>query len=399
MGQSLRVSLSTRARPRCAPAEQIRPALDPVGPVRILGCGTRDPGAAESVAARRDTLFGPRGACLAQPDGPLYVADTGHHRLMIWDQVHGGDFSDADWQIGQRDFHGEGRNGKSRVSACSLNVPTGIAASNGRVAVADAWNHRVLIWLEPPRGNNIPADLVLGQPDFGANQANQGGSVSAASLNWCYGVAFIGGRLLVADTGNRRVLIWNKLPSRNAQPADRVLGQKDFASRDENGGAAVGGSGMRWPHAMTAFGCGLCVADAGNNRLMCWRDWPRDNGASCDFVLGQHSFAACEHNGGKYWPDSTVLNMPYGVSAREDMLLTADTANSRILGWPVEDLPTGADAESLAGQPDFHAKGDNRWEMPGRDSLCWPYAIQVRGDVAAIADSGNNRILLWRLAA
>ena len=35
---------------------------------------------------------------------------------------------------------------------------------------------------------------------------------------------------------------------------------------------------------------------------------------------------------------------------------------------------------------------------PSRDSLCWPYGIAVCGDVAAVADSGNNRVLLWRLA-
>jgi hypothetical protein len=37
------------------------------------------------------------------------------------------------------------------------------------------------------------------------------------------------------------------------------------------------------------------------------------------------------------------------------------------------------------------------YSMPMRDSLCWPYGIQVCGSTVVVADSGNNRILLWQL--
>ena len=47
---------------------------------------------------------------------------------------------------------------------------------------------------------------------------------------------------------------------------------------------------------------------------------------------------------------------------------------------------------------DFHAKGDNRWQPPVRDSLCWPYAVAQHDGVAIVSDSGNNRIVLWPLA-
>ncbi len=352
----------------------------------------------EPVAPRAGTLFGPRGACLAASAGPLYVADTGHHRLLIWRRVPDADHAAADWQIGQSNFLQEGRNGKAQVCAHSLNVPTGVAVEGGTLAVADAWNHRVLLWYEPPRRDNAPADIVLGQRNFAGNQANQGADVSATGLNWCYGVAIIGGRLLVADTGNRRVLIWNSLPVRNNQPADLVLGQAGFECRDENAGVGLGGRGMRWPHAMAAVGEGLGVADAGNNRIMVWRDWPEEHGTPCDLVLGQQNVNCGEHNGGAYWPDATVVNMPYGVVGHRGRLLVADTANSRIVGWRDLELASGARARFLAGQRNFHAKGDNRWGTPARDSLCWPYAIGVCGDTALIADSGNNRLLLWRLA-
>ena len=58
----------------------------------------------------------------------------------------------------------------------------------------------------------------------------------------------------------------------------------------------------------------------------------------------------------------------------------------------------GAHADRLTGQPDFAAKGDNRWGIAMRDSLCWPYGLSALGDTVAVADSGNNRVLIWDAA-
>ena len=58
----------------------------------------------------------------------------------------------------------------------------------------------------------------------------------------------------------------------------------------------------------------------------------------------------------------------------------------------------GAAATRLAGQRDFAAKGDNRWSAAARDSLCWPYGVSASPATLAIADSGNNRVLLWDVA-
>jgi hypothetical protein len=219
----------------------------------------------------------------------------------------------------------------------------------------------------------------------------------ADTLNWCYGVALLPDGLAVADTGNRRVLLWHGVPSRDGQPADIVLGQRDFESRDENGGRSPAAGGMRWPHAIAADRQRLFVADAGNNRIMAW-DGRSESGQPCAIVLGQKSFTEVEHNRGRYWPEARALNMPYGIAIAAGRLVAADTANSRLLGWPLEAAGMDAPALALAGQPDFAAKGDNRWQSPARDSLCWPYGVTAAGRTLAIADSGNNRVLLWELA-
>ncbi len=381
------------------PAATPLPLLSPQEPHAILGGHADASGLAEPVRPDARSLFGPRGACLASADGPLFVADSGHHRLLVWRHLPREDGAPADLVIGQPDFTREGRNAKTGPHAATLNVPTGIASAGGVLAVADPWNHRVLLWHGLPLSHNQPADIVLGQADFASCLANRGQDAPRAdTLNWCYGVTIADGRLMVADTGNRRVLIWDGIPETNGAPASLVLGQADFTCRDENAGRSVGPAGMRWPHAVAASTHGLMIADAGNNRVMVWRGMPATDGAPCDFVLGQRDFPGQEHNRAAYHPDAAALNMPYGLTICGERLIVADTANSRLVGFPLADLAMGAAATHLAGQHGFADKGDNRWAPASRDSLCWPYGVTSCGGWVVIADSGNNRVILWEAA-
>ncbi len=391
----MKVSLSAAFAPHKMPGTVVEgePLLDPGGPLLALGWVAAAP--VTPIVPAAATLFGPRGVCLP-PDGSLWVADTGHHRLLGWRRLPSADNAPADFVIGQRDFSREGRNAGGAPGAATLNVPTGIASWRGGLAVADAWNHRVLIWREVPSESHHPADVVLGQASAGETLANRGADrPDAASLHWPYGIAEIGGRLAVCDTGNRRVLVWDD-PQATGQPADLVLGQADFVTRDENAGGEVSARSMRWPHAAALWQGRMAVADAGNNRVMLWDRMPATNGAPSDDVLGQAAPERCDHNMSAYYPSDRTLNMPYALAPAGGTLVVADTANSRLLGW--EAGLTGAAARRLSGQPDFAAKGDNRWGTPVRDSLCWPYGLAVRGGTVAVADSGNNRVLIWSLA-
>lgn len=396
MNTTLRVSLSPGQK-RHALAAPVLPLLADAGATVILGAANAGQDLNTSLAPSAHSLFGPRGVCLAA-DGSLWVADTGHHRMLGWRSLPGEDNAAAQILIGQADFAHEGRNAKGAPNGATLNVPTGIAACGAGIAVADGWNHRVLIWHEPPRTHNQPADLVLGQTDFGAVECNRGSDrPSADTLFWPFGVAWDGTRLWVADTGNRRVLMWNGLPTRNGQPADLVLGQRSFDSRDENGGGTPDASSMRWPHGLAFLGTGVCVADAGNNRVMVWRTLPTANGQACDALLGQQTASGVDHNQGDYWPTASALNMPYAVTTLGDWLVVADTASSRLLAWHDQDINGyGAQPRLLAAQPDWEAKGDNRWMAAMRDSLCWPFGLCSSSEYAIIADAGNNRVMLWR---
>lgn len=391
----MKVSLSRSFSPVKAPGTETSgpPMLASEGARVILGS---DGGAlVQSITPAAHLMFGPRGVCL-HPNGSLWVADTGHHRILGWNTVPTEDDAPADVLLGQPEFGREGRNAKGPVRANTLNVPTGITAFREGLAVADPWNHRILIWNELPTGPDHDADIILGQPDASGFLANVGLShAKADTMHWPYGISSHGDRLIVCDTGNRRVLIWDD-PIVTGQKADLVLGQRDFTCRDENGGGAVSDYSMRWPHMAIGVRDGLAVADAGNNRVMIWDEFPTKNGAAPDAMLGQADMAACDHNMASYYPTSRAMNMPYALATHGSRLIVADTANSRILGF--DDLSMAAHADRLTAQPDFAAKGDNKWGIAERDTICWPYGMSSLGNTVAIADSGNNRVLIWDVA-
>ena len=161
------------------------------------------------------SLCDPRGvAVISHVDGwgidqgdDLYVADRGNHRvLQFLDVQTKGSGGDADGVFGQ---------GASMISAaCSqgaigLCSPSGVELDRGgNLLVADTGNNRVLEFVDP-RTNKI-ADRVIGQADFAGSACNRGvASPTAESLCEPVAVAALGayeGQLLVADAGNARVL-------------------------------------------------------------------------------------------------------------------------------------------------------------------------------------------------
>lgn len=376
--------------------------LSPQGAEVILGDVGNTELLAIPLAPTPTTMFGPRGACLVSENGSLWVSDTGHHRLLGWRNLPTKDNQPADWVIGQPDFDHEGQNAKGTPGRNTFSVPTGICVCGEGLAVADAWNHRVLIWHKLPEDSNVPADLVLGQANFTDNEPNRSSQQPAAhTMHWPYGIFYHQGKLFVADTGNRRLLIWQQLPTENGQPADIVLGQPDMTSRNENGGGSPTAASMRWCHDIAVWDDNLVVTDAGNNRVMIWEGIPTENNAPCAVVLGQKSFDFVEMNQGVYFPSGSSLSMPYGVAVAGEWLLVADTANSRLLGWKqAESILSlqGAVADGIVGQDTFQSKSENRnFGTPTRHSFNWCYGIKVCGKTAVISDSGNNRILLWRM--
>ncbi|MCL5039633.1 MAG: stalk domain-containing protein [Firmicutes bacterium] len=156
-----------------------------------------------------------------------------------------------------------------------FNHPKGIASDGTRLLLADGNNNRILIWNHLPVSNS-PPDLVLGQPDFNSNDPGNG----RGQLNWPVGVATDGKRVVVADTNNDRILIWNQFPTRNGQPADIVLdGKKGFA------GGRPTKSGFSWPWGVWTDGNRLVISSTRDGYVLVWNKFPWKDDQPADICL------------------------------------------------------------------------------------------------------------------
>lgn len=342
------------------------------------------------------TMYAPRGVWT---DGRRIVAcDTGNHRVLIWHSWPEHDGAPADVVLGQPDFTSEGPNAGGTDCRRGLHLPTGVTLLDGRLVIADAWNHRVLAWDGLPEENFAEPTYVLGQADLDGVEANRGGEPSLSTLYWPFNVGVVADVFWVADTGNRRVLGWHgaALPDPH-RPADILLGQDDGASREDNRGTGVDGTSFRWPHAVTGDSSTLYIADAGDHRVLGWTPPPVAGERPADVVLGQQDLTAIDEF--KNRPQGAQrMRFPYAITSDGERLFVADTSNNRILiwhGWP----RTGAGllADTVLGQPDMDSNGENRWQSVEDDSLCWPYGMCLSDDLLAIADSGNNRVMVWQV--
>ncbi len=337
------------------------------------------------------TMYAPRGVWL--DDERLVVCDSGNHRVLIWNSIPTEDQTPADIVLGQPNFESEGPAARGRGPENGLHLPTGVIIAEGKLLVADAWHHRILVWNEIPAGSDTPPDFAIGQPDLSEVETNRGGNPSLKGMYWPYGIAWIDGRLYVSDTGNRRVLVWNSLPTAD-RPADVMFGQPTETDSEENRGGPVAADSFRWPHDFAGHDGSLFVADAGNHRVVCWNAHPE---ADCpaDSVIGQKDFLSA-YELPYDTQGSQRLRFPYAIDVCEQVLAVADTANNRVLFWRLPFARTCfADALDVLGQADFSGNGDNRWESVNQNTLCWPYGICFHEGMLAIADSGNNRVMIW----
>lgn len=353
-------------------------------------------------------MYAPRGVWL--DESRVIVADTGNHRVLIWNSVASAQsHSDADVVLGQPDFETEGAQAGGRGSDRGMRLPTGVLVHQGQLVVADAWNHRILIWNEVPSVSDTPPDRILGQADDQSVDENRGGDCGPLTFYWPFGIAMIDDWFYVADTGNRRILAWNGIPTPDQKP-DLVLGQDHAHTRDENRGQ-IGPCSFRWPHDLAGVDGKLLIADAGNHRLLGWDVAPNQD-TPADTVLGQKDFVTGTEF--PYAPQSaSALRFPYAIDIDTDIdtdipdadtanparpMAVADTANNRILLWDNVPKQSSTPADRVLGQPDFASNGENRWDAVTSDTFCWPYGLSLHNGRLAVADSGNNRVMIWNVS-
>jgi hypothetical protein len=280
----------------------------------------------------------------------------------------------------------------AKPSPSQVYAPRGVFFNDDVFAVADSGNHRILLWHGMPEHDNQPADVVLCQPDFFTEGPNGRGRGPDNGLHLPTALMVHEGRLLVADPWHHRVLVWNEVPRLSDTPPDYAIGQKDMSFTEPNRGGAISRNSLYWPYGVGFVAGWLYVADTGNRRVLGWNGFPAGDRAA-DLVLGQDSDDTGEENrGGSATPRS--FRWPHAVAGNNDTLYVADAGNHRVLGW--SPLPRqDADASLVLGQADFRSSGEFPYIKQGPSRFRFPYSVALDGDMLAVADTANNRVLLW----
>lgn len=319
-------------------------------------------------------------------EGNLFVADAGNNRILRFPRPFEqpeGELIRADLVIGQLDLKSNLPNRSSSASAppTASSIKTNASSiggvqnasltfdAEGNLWFSDSGNHRILRYpagaVRGPSnteegGEEIAADLVLGQADFSTATANPGRADPARGDRLRRDSIRFGGPIAFDSQGNlfysddlARVLVWQP-PFENGKAAARILG--------------------------------IYIERPGAEPL------PDVNDYTFGFRLSAGSTPV--FTGG-----------PQGLWCEGDHLYVADTYNHRIVRfdpvatWPPEDPAEGQISprmSALFGQDSFNSSTANRWEFaePTAESFQRPVAGVFAAGRMFVVDQGNHRLLV-----
>ncbi len=330
----------------------------------------------------------------------LVVSDTDNNRVLIWNTIPTLPDQPADIVLGQPNF----TTAAVGLSSSALRAPEGVWVQGTQLFVADTENSRVMIWNSIPTSNNQPADVVLGEPNFATAPPATTSDLppTASNLFDPVAVSSDGTRLYVTDLGHHRVLIWNSIPTQNAQAADVVVGQPDMTSELDDGGnktcvstttdadgypeytnctpticpststdsdgtpvyPARCGFTMESPRFALSDGQRLFIADSGNDRVLVYENIPTANGQAADIFIGQPDQYTDQvtTSTDTFRPDANILESsadttrtPYALAWDGTNLYVSDPFDVRVLVFsmgspniPITGITNGASQNTYA---------------------------------------------------
>lgn len=257
--------------------------------------------------------------------------------------------------------------------------------------VNDRLNHRVLIFNNVPQDATALPDVVVGQADFASGTANAGGATSAVGFNENVHMSVCStGKMFVADRNNNRVLVYNQVPTANGTAADFVIGQPDLTSN----GAGTSGTALNRPYAAYCMANKLFVVEHGNNRILVFDPIPTASNPAASYVIGQPDFVS-----NAVGCTATTLSSPYEILRVGDTFFVADGGNHRVLRFDSIPTATGTPANEVLGQATLTSCLANRGggAIPTEKTLHFPNALAAKGNLLAVSDHTNNRIMFFDL--
>ena len=182
----------------------------------------------------------PTGVAVA--NDKLYVVDNLNYRVQIYNNLSGVPTYERTIGTGSQVLQDQ---------HTGFNRPTGVAVADGKLYVADQFNHRVEIYINLSGTPTHERTIGTGQ-----NESNNTGFFNL------WGVAVANGKLYVADTGNHRVQIYNNLSG--VPTHERTIGT---GSR-----VMSGNTGFDSPYGVAVAGDKLYVVDTINDRIQIY-EW------------------------------------------------------------------------------------------------------------------------------
>ena len=366
-------------------------------------------------AIRAGSMKAPIGNVAISEGGTLFISDSRNGRILAYTNVPTSNGASANFAVGKPDPDSAD---PGPISGNNLGTPVSVSVADGRMAVTDASGHRVLIYDTVPSANGAAARFVVGQGSLTDTMA--GGCTDNGLNRPRSSVLTPNGKLVVADTLNHRVLIWNTVPATDGQAADVVLGQADFThcsrnddNQDRSSDLAPTARTLNEPIAVWSDGQRLVVADAENNRVLIWNSIPLNstqNFKPADLVLGQTSFTGGGANGSvtdgvSNAPSAMTMSWPGAVHSDGVRLAVADTANQRILIWNRIPTQSATVPDRVVGHGDFTRGTPNDTNLDGTEDgspsaavLKTPRGVLLHGANLFVSDTDNNRVLIFGLA-
>jgi hypothetical protein len=321
----------------------------------------------------------------------LLLPDYANHRVLIWNTLPTMNEASADLVLGQSSMNQNSPNMSGTVGLAGLNGPLGVYASGNTIAVADYLNNRVAVWTSPITSNGQSATLILGQTTTSGSTANTGGISASSAFNPC-SVGGDGTKLVIADQYNHRIQIFPAVPTMTGAPASFVVGQPDTVSNRPNNAGSISASSLTGPNGVSMLGTRFGITDNAAARALIWDAPPTSRSDLPKTVLGQPNFTSWGQFGGIATP--TSLCAPSGLHSDGTRLFIGEQCANRATMWNTLPTLTQQPADFAIGQPDLvtssqNTNGVSAHSMLGRAS---PHSD---GTHLFVADTGNNRVLIW----
>lgn len=228
------------------------------------------------------------------------------------------------------------------IAECSASVISSSESfiiADGKLIITDTNNHRVLIWNAVPLTSGVAADLVLGFDNMDCEVAEQ----ADYTLSNPSGVWSDGTKLIISDSNNNRLLVWDSFPVTNKQEPDQIIGGSLLTGNTVSESVEAETTELSHPYHLHSNGNQLFLSDLGSQRVLIWNTLPTDTGQQPDVVLGQSNLINIvanddDQNGSEDLNDNEkpitsarTLNSPTGAYTHDNKLIITDRGNNRYL--------------------------------------------------------------------